>query len=248
MDAGEAPNQPTPPAKPLVQILLGAVIRFAFYYWISAPRAPSSASVSSTSGDSPFWLVVRILIIALLTVGLAYPIVKGQARAYWGYFRGITPLVLVQCLLVVVVTIAMGIALAWRVPCFDRSWLYRFQVSGGKPMNVNLLPMTVKYVALLYAGLLVMNMPKLAHDEELDYRRGTPNWPHALVRSIRFGLDHCFVGVPLSAGLALSVGGLWFSYQYFRGGVERSTVHHLTYNTIIVTVIVTICLFNGFAL
>jgi hypothetical protein len=34
-------------------------------------------------------------------------------------------------------------------------------------------------------------------------------------------------------GLALAVGGLWFTHQYFRGGVERSTVHHLTYNLLV---------------
>lgn len=54
---------------------------------------------------------------------------------------------------------------------------------------------------------------------------------------MRFGLVHCLAGIPVFAGLALSLGGLWFTYQYFRGGVEASTVHHLTYNLLIMAAI-----------
>jgi hypothetical protein len=38
-------------------------------------------------------------------------------------------------------------------------------------------------------------------------------------------------------GLALSLGGLWLTHQYFRGGVERSALHHTAYNLILVTLL-----------
>jgi hypothetical protein len=53
------------------------------------------------------------------------------------------------------------------------------------------------------------------------------------------------MGVPLFAGISISIGGFWDSYQYFKGGVPRSTLHHLTYNLIVVSVIALIMLLNG---
>ena len=47
------------------------------------------------------------------------------------------------------------------------------------------------------------------------------------------------MGVPVCAGLALSLGGLWLTHQYFRGGVERSTLHPTAYNLMLVAALFT---------
>lgn len=69
------------------------------------------------------------------------------------------------------------------------------------------------------------------------FRLGVVTWPDAFKWSLIFGLSHCIVGVPLSVGLALSIGGLWFHYQAFEGGISQSTIHHTAYNLILVTLL-----------
>ena len=50
----------------------------------------------------------------------------------------------------------------------------------------------------------------------------TRTWLQGIYRSLVFGLAHLPMGIPLGAALALSIGGLWFTYQYFRGGVVQN--------------------------
>lgn len=181
--------------------------------------------------------VLKYAVIALITGAMIYPLVRGRAQKDWGVFRRIRPSMVVENLLVLVVVIAFAVVLKLCVPFLDRSWLYRLPLAGGQAVNVILLPTAVRFLPLIYIPLLVLNLPALAAGEEESFREGTKDWGHAVVRSIRFGLVHCWVGIPIYAGIALGIGGLWFTYQYFRGGVEQSTVHHLTYNLVIVTLL-----------
>ena len=94
-----------------------------------------------------------------------------------------------------------------------------------------------KYYAMLFLPVLLFALPSLARYEEDDFREGTRNWAQGVKRSIKFGLVHLIVLIPLGAAFALSIGGLWFTHQYFKGGVERSTVYHSVYNSIIVVIL-----------
>ena len=80
-------------------------------------------------------------------------------------------------------------------------------------------------------------MPRFAKQEEIQYRTGTRNWADGAWRSLRFGLAHRVMLIPFGASLALSVGGLWFTWMYFRGGTERSTLYHAAFNTTVLAVI-----------
>ena len=95
----------------------------------------------------------------------------------------------------------------------------------------------MKYFGLAFLVLLAVNLPRYAHMEEEWFREGTISWEQGLLMSALFGLAHCLVGVPIGAGLAISVAGLWFTHQYFVGGVELSTIHHATYNLILVSIL-----------
>ena len=68
-----------------------------------------------------------------------------------------------------------------------------------------------------------------------------------IVRSITFGLVHCIIGVPIGVGLALSLAGVWFTIQYIKGGLDRSTLYHSAYNlniALIVLVVQSLSLFQ----
>ncbi len=99
-----------------------------------------------------------------------------------------------------------------------------------------------KWVYFVFSAVfvaLIPQLPKLAHSEEIQFRKGTNNWPHGIVRSIKFGLIHMTsFYVPLSIALALSIPGLYFTQKYFSGGVDESTKAHLHYNIMAVLFIV----------
>lgn len=101
-------------------------------------------------------------------------------------------------------------------------------------MNINLLGYDIKYLGVILLLLLLTALPKLAELEENLFRRGTKNWLDGLARSILFGLVHMLAFVPLGTAIVLIIAGLFFTYLYFKGGVELSTQGHFQYNLIVV--------------
>ncbi|MBV9852201.1 MAG: hypothetical protein JO250_21250 [Armatimonadetes bacterium] len=228
-----------PPAKPWQMalgctfLLLLPILLAGFIYGIVA-----GVPHHGTPTAAPAWMgAVKYGWAALLTFFLVRDLRGDGLRRSLTVLRQLRPGLVAQNLLVVLVTIGCAFLLDWLCPWLDRSWLYLFPLNGGHATNLNLLPATIKYFGLFFLILLALNLPALARAEELKYRKGTRDWRDALGRSVRFGLAHCWIGIPIYAGLALTVGGLWFTWQYFRGGVERRTLHHTTYNLTLVTVL-----------
>lgn len=187
------------------------------------------------SVTAPAWMaLVKYGWSALLTFLLVRDLRGEGLRRSFAVLRQIRPGLVAQSLMVVLVTIAAALSLVRLCPWLNCSWLYLLPGNGGHATNLNLLPASIQHFGLFFLVLLALNLPALARAEELKYRKGTRDWRDAIGRSVRFGLAHCWVGVPIYAGLALTVGGLWFTLQYFRGGVEHSTLHHTTYNLTLV--------------
>ncbi len=191
--------------------------------------------VASSARASSVWLVVRYAWCALLTAMLVRDVRRGELSKAWAVARRVTLPVVGLNALVIGVTVGVAVLLDRLFPCLNRSWLYLMPGGQGHAINIGLMPVQIKYFGIAFLLLLAISVPGLARGEEMKYRRGTVGWKDGAARSVRFGLAHCVAGVPLYAGLALTVGGLWFTLQYFRGGVERSTLHHATYNWILLT-------------
>jgi hypothetical protein len=100
-----------------------------------------------------------------------------------------------------------------------------------------------KWYAVVFLPVLALALPRFAQMEEVKYRTGTRNWLDGSLKSLRFGLAHMFMLIPFGASLALTLAGLWFTRQYFRGGVERSAVYHAAFNTTIVVVLFVVVIF-----
>lgn len=116
---------------------------------------------------------------------------------------------------------------------------------------------TWRWYAVVFLPVLALALPWLARTEEESYRRRTRNWLDGSLRSLRFGLSHLLMLIPLGASLALTLAGLFFTWQYFQGaadpraaaipdpdiradvqrelGVRRSTLYHAAFNTTLVT-------------
>ncbi len=190
---------------------------------------------------------------------LFYVMITGlRNREDWSFYRRITPRIVAETLPVLFVTIWIGMQLYIYIPLLQWSWLKILPLDHGHAINLNLMPVTealrlsaqhhlsawqqTERILSWCAGfgfllLLIANLPSLAYGEELQFRDGTRNWRDGARRSVVFGLIHCIVGIPLALGLALSLGGLWFTRQYFIGGVTRSTTYHLAWNFLLMLLI-----------
>lgn len=104
-------------------------------------------------------------------------------------------------------------------------------------------------LSLLFVGMLLLSMPLLVEREEWLFRRGAEergpvaNGASALL----FGLVHVAVGIPVAAGLAISIGGGYFTHVYLRAyrttrsqaeAMMASTRAHLAYNLSLVGLVV----------
>lgn len=131
-----------------------------------------------------------------------------------------------------VATLAITLMALWPA-VFGFTWLQLLATpADGKVEGVNLMaaPARVPWVGLAFLALLMVNVPRLARREEEVFRRGTLGWADGLSRSVRFGLVHCIVGIPIGWGIGLSLGGVWLTWHYFRGGVRRAWFFHVVYN------------------
>lgn len=103
-------------------------------------------------------------------------------------------------------------------------------------------------LSVLFVALLVVSLPLLVEREEWLFRRGAEQ--RGLVRNtvyaLGFGLMHVVVGIPIAAGVALSVGGAYFTHVYLRAfRASRSQAHalmestraHLGYNLVLVGIV-----------
>lgn len=184
---------------------------------------------------------MEIVLTAVIGLSVAYAAFgRGQARQNWGIIRTYRPVHFFSTVLVVSLVIGMAALLITYVPYFDKNpFLWFFSETfgwgdGNGGGNLTFSGLQWKWYALLYLPILMFAVPSLAQYEEEAYRQGTRDWKHGFLRSIRFGLIHLIMMIPIGAAFALSISGLWFTHHYFKGGVQRSTTYHAVYNSIIV--------------
>ena len=175
---------------------------------------------------------------------LAY-LKSGEIKEDYEIFRGHSLLEWVKVFFssigVLVVTISIGVTLYSVGPSILRwSWLMLLQSPKDKTpvTNLNLAGANIPYFGIFFLLMLFLNLPRLARREEEMFREGTKDWPDAVPRSLKFGLMHCLVGVPIGFGLCLAIPGMWFTRQYFQGGVDKATLYHAVNNMLIVGLLI----------
>lgn len=182
----------------------------------------------------------------LLTYVLAQPLADAENRRYCvSVYRRIRPRGVALNVTVLAVTISLYVLLVRILPWLNYSWISavvaagsgQAQAGGTNPIAA---PLFLPLIGPMFAALLLFCLPLLTRAEERAFRRGTRSMVHAVPRSLVFGLAHCIVGVPLAAGLAISVPGMWFSYVYLtaersgKDGVETAAIAHTTANAVLI--------------
>ena len=125
----------------------------------------------------------------------------------------LAPVVLTLVLLVAGVLIQVpGLQFGWWTfiggqgnPVFGRT-----NATSGTPLEW-LIP-------LVFLVLLIPCLPLFAEREERSFRLGAERWSNwkRARRSVEFGLVHALIGIPIGVALALSLGGVYFTWAYLR--------------------------------
>jgi hypothetical protein len=196
--------------------------------------------------------LVGYLFAAYVTVTCVRRLAKGGLKEDFSVFKGRTWQTWIQVLVGDVLAVSvLTIAAIYsdRAPNWLQfSWLTLLAGKGEQVQSSNLMlaGAQIPLFGIPFILLLVLNLPQFAAAEEEMFRDGTKDWLQAIPRSLGFGLMHMIVGVPLWCGLALAVPGMWFTAQYFKGGLSRSTMAHAVYNFMLIGVLFWYVLFLNY--
>lgn len=207
----------------------------------------------------------KAVLVLLAVASVALPLVS-ERRNYefvWQVWRQFRIKMFFETFGVILLTIAVAIAL-WEVPGLKYGWISLFFGGSG---NMLIKPITegshsthisIRLLVSIFFIALAFVLPFLARSEERSFRKGYDEWGSIIKQSIKFGLVHCFVGVPLAAGIALIIPGFFYGYKYKRAfdrntealGYRRaedeavmvSTAYHTLYNTIVVALLLLVAL------
>ncbi|MBI1984819.1 MAG: hypothetical protein HYS60_01765 [Candidatus Wildermuthbacteria bacterium] len=199
----------------------------------------------------------KVLLVLLAVASVVLPLVS-ERRNYqfvWSVWRRFRIKMFFECLGIVTLTIATAIAL-WQVPGLNYGWINLFFGKGGnilvRPImegseSTNVL---IRFMVPLFFIALAFVLPFLAREEERIFRKGHDDWGSITKQSVKFGLAHCLVGVPLAAGIALIIAGLFYGFKYKSAldhnadtmgywraedeAVMVSTTYHTMHNMIVV--------------
>lgn len=168
------------------------------------------------------WLIGKMLLVLAATGSVVYELYTQRNRLgfVWSVWKRFRPLMLVEVLFTLILTITMIVGLWTYVPFLHWGWLNLFVSGGG---NVILAPvaegsesssMIVRMLPPIFFVAILVAFPFMAHYEEEKYRRGYHEWRDIARQSVKFGLVHLWVGIPLAAGIGLIIPGFFFAWKY----------------------------------
>jgi membrane protease YdiL (CAAX protease family) len=155
-------------------------------------------------------------------------------------------------MMVIGVFITIGILLSIDLPSF-MNWSWTSLLSDGEHSgNIMAAPLKSKSISIIASFWLILSLalPYLAKSEEVAFRSFVFGIKNRIKKSIKFGLIHMIVGVPLSIALLLAIVGYIFSIIYVRAfekaaksitnpdevAINIATSIHAKYNFLIITI------------
>jgi len=155
---------------------------------------------------------------AIFTIAQAYYCESPNFGFVWQIVKRFRFLMLLETLVVMSVTITTIVWLC-QMPILNCGWLNLFDMSGNMLTSPIIEGSNSPYVGIrilvpIFFLTLMPLLPFFARYEEWAFRANCFSWRQIVKWSIIFGLVHCIVGVPLGAGLSLSIPGFFFGYKY----------------------------------
>lgn len=203
----------------------------------------------------------KFLLVSLAIVGVIVPLIAERrnydfVRHVWS---GFSLKLFFQSLTVLLTVAIVSVALMHFVPFLRYGLLSVFYEGAGNASITPILEgsrsshLLVRILPVFFFLAFLFVIPFLSQAEENGFRKGHEDWFSITKQSVKFGLVHLIVGIPLAVGLALTVSGLFFGYVYKTtydrrtsqlGHVQAqdeavlaSTIAHSMYNTIVVSIL-----------
>ncbi|OGZ06995.1 MAG: hypothetical protein A3D65_02275 [Candidatus Lloydbacteria bacterium RIFCSPHIGHO2_02_FULL_50_13] len=176
------------------------------------------------------WSAGKLLLVAFAVGSIAYELYSNRNRinfiwSVWSRFR----IKMLFEVTVVLFLMACTVLAMWEYLPFMRwGWLNFFVSSGGNVLIAPVLegsssPLAfIRFLPPLFFVALLFALPFLAHYEEEIFRRGYHGWRNIIRQSVKFGLVHLFVGIPLAVAVALIGVGFFFACKY-RAALRKIT-------------------------
>ncbi len=138
--------------------------------------------------------ILKFAWCTVMTLGLLNSLLDGRAGINLMFISRISVVMVIQNSLIIA-TVAVALFWLMKLHPFFRWSLFSLFSGDGQAVNINLLPMRVRYFGLVFVILLMINIPTIAVMEELIFRQGNKGCAQALFASLLFGLAHCLFGL-----------------------------------------------------
>lgn len=216
--------------------------------------------------------IIFIIFILLNLIVILLPI-KPKLRFTLDIWKKFRIKMFFEIIGLIIITIAVFEFLYLFVPYLKYGWLNLFIKGGG---TIAITPVIeeskspnfiIRIIPPVFLFIFLLAIPSLAKLEEEKYRKGFIKWKDIYVQSVKFGLAHLLMGVPLAAAFALIISGLFYGHKYRNAfissistysakadkcpffeakmmsenkAVSISTTYHALYNSILISVVAVI--------
>lgn len=190
-------------------------------------------------------IYLQILLLVFALAGVAIPLWRERQRYHVVIetYVAIGWRIWLAALAVLLGVIVLAF-IALQIPILQIGW---FTMITGHTGNAAVAPITdmsksasllLRIVPIVFLIALLFIMPFVVRIEEEMFRAGHVKLPAMVCQSVKFGLMHCILGIPLGIGMALSLAGMFFAIIYRRAALENgqeaglwaSTAAHTAYN------------------
>jgi hypothetical protein len=160
----------------------------------------------------------------------------------WKIWKRFRLKMLIEVLLTIFLVITAFLALVYFLPFTSYGWSQLLSDSSGNFITMPVVEAResqnyfIRFLGIGFIFLLILAFPFMAKIEEDLFRRGKTKLSEIIPTSIKFGLVHLVMGIPLAAGIALIISGIFYARVYTRkfNSIKREFVnnHFLEKNTV----------------